>query len=59
MRTTEEYLRDKPFARSTTIASREKRIEVIEQLNREIEAKKRATRKSLIERFLPWYWRRG
>jgi hypothetical protein len=59
MRTTEEYLRDKPFARSTTIAFREKQAGVIEQLNRGIEAKKRASRKSLIERFLPWNWRRG
>ena len=59
MRTTEEYLRDKPFARSTTIARRERQAEVIERLNREIQAKKRANRKSLIERFLPWYWRRG
>jgi hypothetical protein len=59
MRTAEDHRRAHPRALPTTLAFIDRRNEVIERLNREIEAKKRASRKSLIERFLPWYWRRG
>lgn len=58
MRTAAEYLRDKPHARASTLASREKIAATVEQLNREIaEAKsaQRPTRKSIIDRFMPWF----
>ncbi len=57
MRTASEYLRDNPHARASTLASREKVAAKVDQLNREMEADRsvQPSRKSIIERFMPWF----
>ncbi|KKZ89017.1 hypothetical protein [Rhizobium phaseoli] len=62
MRNAAEYLRAKPHARASTLASREKIAATVEQLNRELAATKAAeppARKSIIDRFMPWFRRRA
>lgn len=59
MRTAKDHLRNFPQARPSTLSFIERRNEKTEQLRREVEASERAKRKSLIERFMPWFWRRG
>jgi hypothetical protein len=61
MRTAAEYLQKRPHARPTTIAHRAKVAATVEQLKRELEATGMAAepeRKSMIERFMPWFRRR-
>lgn len=55
MRTAAEYLRSNPHARASTIASREKVAVKVEQLKRETEAARPPSRKSIIDRFMPWF----
>lgn len=55
MRTAAEYLRSKPHARASTLANREKVAEKLDQLKRETASDSRPTRKSIIERFMPWF----
>jgi hypothetical protein len=62
MRTASEYLRKHPSARPSTIAFIDRRNALIEQLKKELEeaeAAKRASRKSIIGRFMPWFGRRA
>ncbi|MBY5465238.1 hypothetical protein [Rhizobium leguminosarum] len=62
MRTAAEYLRKHPSARPSTIAFIDRRNAVVEQLKRELEAAEaetKATRKSIIGRFMPWFGRRA
>lgn len=59
MRTATEYLRKHPSARPSTLAFIERRNAVVEQLKRETEAARPPSRKSIIERFMPWFGRRA
>ncbi len=62
MRTAEDYRRKHPRALPTTLAFIDRRNEVVEKLQRELEAKKAAeqpARKSIIDRFIPWFGRRA
>jgi hypothetical protein len=62
MRTAEDYRRKHPRALPTTLAFIDRRNEMVERLNRELDAKKAAeqpARKSIIGRFIPWFGRRA
>ncbi len=58
MRTAADHLRKHPAARPSTLAFIERRNAVVEQLKRETEAARPPARKSIIERFMPWFGRR-
>ncbi|MBX4889823.1 hypothetical protein [Rhizobium bangladeshense] len=55
MRTAADHLRKHPAARPSTLAFIERRNAVVEHLKRETEAARAPTRKSIIERFMPWF----
>ncbi|MBX5190169.1 hypothetical protein HJB86_14760 [Rhizobium sp. NZLR3b] len=58
MRTAADHLRKHPNARPSTLSFIEWRNAVVEQLKREAEAS-HPRRKSIIERFMPWFGRRA
>ncbi len=55
MRTAQDHLRKHPRALPSTLAFIDRRNTVVEQLKREIEATRQPTRKSIIDRFMPWF----
>jgi SOS response regulatory protein OraA/RecX len=57
MRTAQDHLRKHPRALPTTLQYIERRNAVVEQMRKELAAK--PSRKSIIDRFMPWFWRRG
>ncbi|MCS0459488.1 hypothetical protein [Rhizobium favelukesii] len=58
MRTAQDHLRKHPSARPSTLAFIDRRNSKVEELKRELAAeqsKKQSARKSIIDRFMPWF----
>lgn len=59
MTTIQDHLRRYPHARPSTLALIEKRNAKTEQLKAEVAASRRQPRKSIVERFMPWFGSRA
>lgn len=59
MKTAQDHLRKHPRALPSTLAFIDRRNAVVEQLKRETEAARKPSRKSIIDRFMPWFGRRA